>query len=129
MQLIYAGKTQRWHPKGSYFQMDLTWQTQKTIGVTKGLAIQHLHNIIFPYFKVTREELGLPENQKCLLIYMMFSKHEQETSIVSILTGTVLCMYKYHQILPIFSNLSTSVLMHSQNHFWNRGSGNGTQKR
>ena len=50
--------------KVSHFQVDLTWKLQKTIPA--------LDNIIIPYFEVTREELGLPKDQKCLLIYDVF---------------------------------------------------------
>ena len=34
------------------------------------VAIQHLDNIMILYFEAMREELGLPEDQKCLLIYV-----------------------------------------------------------
>ena len=59
----------------------------------------------------------------------MFSKYKQQASIISTLTRTISRMYKYHQIWPIFSNLSISMLMHSQNHFWNHGSKNSTQMK
>ena len=36
------------------------------------LAIQHVDNIIIPYFEAMHEELGLAEDQKYLLIYDVF---------------------------------------------------------
>ena len=72
MQLIYPGKTQRCHPKGIPFPDGFDVTHSKNHWSTETLAIQHLDNIIIPYFEVIRKELGLPENQKCLLIYDVF---------------------------------------------------------
>ena len=97
MQLIYTGKTQRYHPKGIPFpdRFDVSHSTNHWSNKT--LAIQHLDNIFTPYFEVVREELGLHEDQN-IFSFMMFSKHKQQTSIVSTLTRATLRMYKYHQV-------------------------------
>ena len=72
MQFIYAGKTQRCHPKGIPFLDRFDVTHSKSHWEKETLAIQYLDNIIIPYFEVIREELGLPEDQKCLLIYDIF---------------------------------------------------------
>ena len=42
------------------------------------MAIQHLANIIIPYFGAIPEELGLPEDQKFLLINDVFKAQTTE---------------------------------------------------
>ena len=115
MQLIYTGKTQRYHPKGIPFPDRFDVSHSKNYWSNETLAIQHLDNIIILYFEVIREELGLPEDQN-VFSFMMFSRHKQQISIVSTLKRTILRMYKYLQVWPILFNLLTSTLMHSQNH-------------
>ena len=72
MQLICAGKTKRRHPQGIKFPsgFDVThsfkdWSNDE-------LAIQHIHEIIFPYVGKIKEELGLPKDQNSLLTYDVF---------------------------------------------------------
>ena len=128
MQLIYAGKTQRCHPKGIPFPdgFDLTHST-KTIGATKPWLSNTLITSSFHLWSNAWRARAL--RRLGLSSHLMFSKHKQQTSIVITLTRTTLCMYKYHQILPISPNFSISMLMHFQNNFWNRSFKNGTQKR
>ena len=86
IHLILAGKTQRCHLKGIPFPDGFDVINSKNHWSNKTLAIHHLDNIIIPYFEVICEELVLPEDQKCLLIYNVFKAQ------------TTLRMYKYHQI-------------------------------
>ena len=72
MQLIYQGKTQRCHPTGIEFPegFDVThtenhWNNEEKV-------IEHFETVIFPFVESKRAELGLPEDQKALLIYDVF---------------------------------------------------------
>ena len=90
---LYTEETQHCYPKGILFAdgFDVTtpkndWNNEtlaiqcvipstfitSSFRTLKRCVIQHLHNIIIPYFEAMREKLGLPENQKCLLIYDVF---------------------------------------------------------
>ena len=83
MQLIYDGIS---FPDG----FDVTHSKNHWSNET--LTIQYLDNIIIPYFEVIREEPGLPEDQKCLLIYDVFKaqitdkyrKHLDKNNIVHV---------------------------------------------
>ena len=72
MQLIYAGKTQHCHPKCISFSDGFDVTHPKNHWSNETLAIQLLDNTIVPYVEAMREKLGLPENQKRLLIYNVF---------------------------------------------------------
>ena len=96
MQLIYAGKTQRCHPIGIPFPDEFDLTNSKNQWNNETLVIQHLDNTIILYFEVIREELGLPNDQKCLLIYDSFKaqttekyyEHLDENNISRIYTET-----------------------------------------
>ena len=128
LQLIYAGKTKRYHPKDIPFPdgSDLTHSTE-TIGATKTWLLNTLITSSLHLWSNAWRARAL--RRSGLSSHLMFSKHKQQTSIVITLTRTMLHTYKYHQILPISLNFSISMLMHFQNNFWNRGPKNGTQKR
>ena len=63
MELIYTEKTQRCHPKGIPFP--------NGFDVTHSKKTMEQRNLGYPAYRM-REELGLPEDQKCLLIYDAF---------------------------------------------------------
>ena len=107
MQLIYAGKTQRCHPKGISFPNGFDVTHLKNHRSNKSLAIQHVDNIIFLYFEVMREKLGLPEDQK--FFSFMFSNHKQQVSIVSILTRTIAYVQVPRNLTYIFQPLNLNV--------------------
>ena len=72
MQILYQGKTDRCHPKFKFPDgFDILchtpnhWQNEQT-------CIRFCENIIFPYVKKTREEMGAP-TQKALLLMDNFS--------------------------------------------------------
>ena len=82
MQLIYGGIS---FPDG----FDVTHSKNHWSNET--LTIQQLDNIIIPYFEVIREEPGLPEDQKCLLIYVFkaqitdkYRKHLDKNNIAHV---------------------------------------------
>ena len=71
MQLIYEGKTPRCLPKDVEFpkEFDVTFTPNHWSNEEK--SKQLLDNVIFPYLK--KHELGLPGDQKSLLIYDVFT--------------------------------------------------------
>ena len=69
MQLIYAGKTNRFHPQGIEFPTGFDVTHSHNQWSNEELAIQHICEIVTPYADKMKEELGLPKAQKSLLIY------------------------------------------------------------
>ena len=72
MQLIYAGKTNRCHPQGIEFPSGSDVTHSHNHWSNEELAIQHICETVIPYVDKMKEELGLPNNQKSLLIYDVF---------------------------------------------------------
>lgn len=73
MQILYQGKTNRSHPKNAFpdgfdiFHTPNHWANEKT-------CLRFFENIIFPYVKKVREEIGaLPVSQKALVVMDNFS--------------------------------------------------------
>ena len=82
MQLIYGG---------ILFLDGFDLTHSKNHWSNETLTIQHLDNIIIPYFEVIREEPGLPEDQKYLLIYVFkaqitdkYRKHLDKNNIAHV---------------------------------------------
>ena len=73
MQLIYEGKTPRCLPKDVEFpkEFDVTFTPNHWSNEEK--SKQLLDNVIFPYLKKKKYDLGLPGDQKSLLIYDVFT--------------------------------------------------------
>ena len=69
MQLIYAGKTKRYHPQGIEFLSGFDVTHSLNHRSNEELAIQHIREIILPYVDKIKEELGQPKDQKSFLIY------------------------------------------------------------
>lgn len=67
IQLLYAGKTTRCYSQRIVFHMDFVTQSDNHWS-NEELTIQHVHEVILPYVDKTKEKLGLPEEQKSLLI-------------------------------------------------------------
>ena len=79
MQLIYEGKTPRCLPKDVEFpkEFDVTFTPNHWSNEEK--SKQLLDNVIFPYLKKKKKhDLGLPGNQKSLLIYDVFTGQTNE---------------------------------------------------
>ena len=72
MQLIYQGKTKRCHPKGVEFPEGFNVTHTKNHWSNEEKVTEHLETVIFPFAKSKRTELGLAENQKCMLIFDVF---------------------------------------------------------
>ena len=72
MQLIYEGKTPRCLPKDIEFpkEFDVTFPPNHWSNEEK--SKQLLGNVIFPHLKKNKHNLGLPGDQKSLLIYDVF---------------------------------------------------------
>ena len=72
MQLIYKGTTDRFHPRDVEFPEGFNvthipndWSNEEKVK-------EHLEVVIFPYLRSKRGELGLPAEQRALLIYDVF---------------------------------------------------------
>ena len=78
MQLIYAGKTDRCHPIGIEFPRGFHITHSPNHWSNEELAIQHISEIVIPYVEKMKEELGLPSDQKSLLIYDVFKGQTTE---------------------------------------------------
>ena len=74
MQLVYAGKSKRCHPQGIEFPSGFDVTHPLIHWSNEDLAIQLICEIILPYVDKIKEELGLPKNQKSLLIYDVFKE-------------------------------------------------------
>ena len=72
IQLIYAGKTDCCHPQGIEFPHGFQVSHSPNHWSNEGLAIQHVKLIVIPYADKMKEELGLPNDQKSLLIFDVF---------------------------------------------------------
>ena len=81
------------------------------------LAIQHRDNIIIPYFEVIREELLLPEDQKCLLNYDVFKAQTTDKYREHLDENNIAYVQVPPNLTHIFQPLDLNVIMHSQNHF------------
>lgn len=69
MQLIYEGKTPRCLPKDVNFPNDFDVTFTSNHWSNEEKAKQLLEKVIFPYLKKKKHDLGLPDDQKSLLIY------------------------------------------------------------
>ena len=97
MQLIYAGKTKRYHPQGIEFLSGFDVTHSLNHRSNEELAIQHIREIILPYVDKIKEELGLPKDQKGLLIYDVF-KGQTTKRYIDILLKMILFMYMFLQM-------------------------------
>ena len=72
LQLIYAGKTERRHSQGIKLPSEFDVTHSEDHWSNKILARQHVTEVIMPYAKQQRKELGLSDDHKCLLIFDVF---------------------------------------------------------
>ena len=73
MQLIYEGKTPQCLPKDVEFPKEFDVTFTQNHWSNEGKSKQLLDNVIFPYLKKKKYDLGLPGDQKSLLIYDVFT--------------------------------------------------------
>ena len=76
MQLIYEGKTPRCLPKDVEFPKEFDVTFTLNHWSNEGKSKQLLDNVTFPYLK--KHDLGLPGDQKSLLIYNVFTGQATE---------------------------------------------------
>ena len=78
MQLIYGEKTPRCLPKDIQFpkEFDITFTPNHWSNEEK--SEQLFDNVIFPYLKKKKDDLGLPGDQKSLLICDVFTRQTTE---------------------------------------------------
>ena len=97
MQLIYTGKTKRWHPQGIEFPFDFDATHSCNYWSNEELAIQHIRQIILSYANKIQEELGLSKDQKSLLIYDVFKNKLQNVTQIYC-SKMILFMYMFLEI-------------------------------
>ena len=64
MQLIYGGKTERCHPQGIKFLSEFDVTHSENHWSNEILARLHVTEVIMPYAKQRRKELGLSDDHK-----------------------------------------------------------------
>ena len=72
MQLIYEGKTPRCLPKDVKFPAGFNATFTPNHWSNEDKVVEYLEELIFPYIKAKREELGLSSDHKALLIFDVF---------------------------------------------------------
>ena len=82
MQLIYEGKTDRCHPRNTEFPDGFNVTHSDNHWSNEDKVVEHLETIVFPYVQWKREELGLPGDQKALLIYDVFKGQKLNVSLI-----------------------------------------------
>ena len=89
-QLIYKGTTTRCHPNYTFPDK---WHITHNLTHWSDTETMHefLNEIIIPYCVATRNKLGLPEDQKCLLILDVYKPHV-EASFVQACKDAHLCL-------------------------------------
>ena len=70
-QLIYAGKTSRFLPKVT-FPSGWSITCTENHWVNEVTTLTYMDEILFPYVRQKRKELGLPDEQTCLVIFDRF---------------------------------------------------------
>lgn len=76
-QLIYEGKTKRCHPTNSDEIFPPEWDITATPTHWSKIETMHeyLHNVVVPHVEEKQMELGLPDDQKALLILDTYRPH------------------------------------------------------
>ena len=114
MQLIYAGKTQRCLPKHVEFpkEFDVTFTPNHWSNEEKAIGL--LDNIIFPYLKTTKEALGLPDDQKALLIFDVFRGQTTEKVTNHMLENDCVTLYVPNNLTDKFQMLDLNINGHAK---------------
>ena len=110
MQLIYEGKTPRCLPKDVEFpkEFDVTFTPNHWSNEEK--SKQLLDNVIFPYLKKKKKhDLGLPGNQKSLLIYDVFTGQTNENIKEYIEENDCVIVYVPNNMTHYFQPLDLTV--------------------
>ena len=109
MQLIYEGKTPRCLPKDVEFpkEFDVTFTPNHWSNEEK--SKQLLDNVIFPYLK-KKHELGLPGDQKSLLIYDVFTGQTTKNIKEYIQENDCVIVYVPNNMTHYFQHLDLTVI-------------------
>ena len=99
MQLIYEGLTDRCHPKDVEFPEGFNITHSHNHWSNGQRVAEHLEMLIFPYLRAKREELGLPAEQRALLIYDVF-KGQLTPAILKLIDDN------YCVMVPVPANLT-----------------------
>lgn len=124
MQIIYQGKTDRSQPRGFEFPdgFSVTQNPQHWSNKTETLKL--VEEVINPYIKVTRKKLGLPDNQKALLVWDVFKaqttdKVTNELKRLNVeYTSVPANMTHFFQPLDLTSNRSAKEFMKTKFVTW-----------
>ena len=109
MQLIYEGKTPRCLPKDVEFpkEFDVTFTLNHWSNEKKSKRL--LDNVIFPYLKKKEHDLGLPGDQKSLLIYDVFTGQTTENMKEYIEENDCVIVYVPNNMTHYFQPLDLTV--------------------
>ena len=110
MQLIYEGKTPRCLPKDVEFpkEFDVTFTPNRWSNEEK--SKQLLDNVISPYLKKKKKhDLGLPGDQKSLLIYDVFTGQTTENIKEYIEENDCVIVYVPNNMTHYFQPLDLTV--------------------
>ncbi len=73
IQLIYAGKTKRCHPKFD-FPQDWCITNSPNHWSTEATMLEYIEEVILPFVEKTRKNLGVSANQPALAIFDHFKR-------------------------------------------------------
>ena len=109
MQLMYDGKTPRCLPKDVEFpkEFDVTFTLNHWSNEKKSKRL--LDNVIFPYLKKKEHDLGLPGDQKSLLIYDVFTGQTTENMKEYIEENDCVIVYVPNNMTHYFQPLDLTV--------------------
>ena len=109
MQIIYEEKTVHCHPQGIKFPEGFNITHTPNHWSNEDKAVEHLEEIVFPYLKRKRAELGLPGDQKALLIFDVFKG--QKTQRILDLMEENHCVYVFvpNNLTSEFQHLDLTV--------------------
>ena len=109
MQLIYEGKTPRCLPKDVEFskEFDVTFTSNHWSNEEK--SEQLLDNVIFPHLKKKKDDLGLPGDQKSLLICDVFPRQTTENIKEYIEENDCVIVYVPNNMTHYFQPLDLTV--------------------
>ena len=120
MQLIYEGKTPRCLPRDVEFPMEFDVTFTPNHWSNEEKCIQLLNKVIFPYLKKKKHDLDLPEDQKSLLIYDVFTGQTTENVKECIERNDCVIVYVPNNMTHYFQPLDITVNAVAKNFLKNK---------
>ena len=114
MQFIYAGKTEHCHPQGIKFPSEFDVTHSENHWCNKILARQHVTDVIMPYAKQQRKELGLSDDHKCLLILDVFKGQTTDAHLQFLDGNNFVYVYVPPNLTNHFQPLDLNVNSHAK---------------